>query len=399
MWKIEGEDYDLTNFINTHPGGKISIESMKGEECSQLLIQYHPNINSTLKYLQKYKINKNVEHKTQLTSKGFYKDLREVVKTKIGTKRSDYYWDTKSLMGFWSIGMPLYLLFFYMTLNVNSFFGIPLGVAWTMFNGRNLHEATHRTVFRNKYMARIFEVISHAPISIPLLWHYQHNVSHHSFTNDYIKDVDTNYIRQVLLPLRKYKITKYIMPFIILFAGISTTFFLYVIEPFIVVTTSTYNHTLNVPKIYYSELFTYVLVNGLIIKSSLLAWVLMNISASVWFLFWSQLSHLHSDNIDNINSYEFTDNYLDVWAKNQVESSTNYMTNSWLYYYMSFGLTYQIEHHLFPYISQGKYYLITDDIERVCKAHGVKYTRINNMGTLLYSVWKSLTEMPVIKMD
>ena len=253
MWKIEGEDYDLTNFINEHPGGKLPIESMKGEECSQILIQYHPNINSTLKYLQKYKINKNVERKTQLTSKGFYKDLQEVVKTKIGTKRCDYYWDTKSLLGFCSIGMPLYLLFFYLTLNVNGFFGIPLGIAWSMFNGRVLHEATHRTIIQNKYVNRFCEIISHAPLSIPFLWHYQHNVSHHSFTNDYIKDVDTKYINQSIFPLRKYKIIKYIMPFILIFGSITTTFFLYMIEPLIVVITATYNHTIHTPKISYSE--------------------------------------------------------------------------------------------------------------------------------------------------
>ena len=301
----------------------------------------------------------------------------------------------KKSIGVLGRGMPIYLLFFYLT-----FFGIPLGITWTMFNGRILHEASHRTMFRNKYVNRLFEFIYHPPLSIPFLWHYQHNVSHHSFTNDSIKDVDTGYIRQFILPLRKYKIVKYIMPFIMIFASISTSFAFSIFVPLVIMTTSSYIFTLNVPKICYSELVTYILVNGLIIhQSSLLAWVLMNISSSIWFVFWSQLSHLHSDNIDNIKSYELADNYLDVWAKNQVESSTNYMTNSWLYYYMSFGLTYQIEHHLFPYISQGKYYLITDDIERVCKAHGVKYTRINNMGTLLYSVWKSLTEMPVIKMD
>ena len=40
MWIIEREDYDLTDFINIHPGGRLPIESMKGKECSQILIQY-----------------------------------------------------------------------------------------------------------------------------------------------------------------------------------------------------------------------------------------------------------------------------------------------------------------------------------------------------------------------
>ena len=30
MWKINGKFYDLTNFLEFHPGGKIILEQCKG---------------------------------------------------------------------------------------------------------------------------------------------------------------------------------------------------------------------------------------------------------------------------------------------------------------------------------------------------------------------------------
>ena len=49
MWCIENQFYDLTNFIDQHPGGRLMIEAMQGSgECAQLILQYHPNIAQTL---------------------------------------------------------------------------------------------------------------------------------------------------------------------------------------------------------------------------------------------------------------------------------------------------------------------------------------------------------------
>ena len=32
MWKIHGKCYDLTNFLDKHPGGKTILSACKGEE-------------------------------------------------------------------------------------------------------------------------------------------------------------------------------------------------------------------------------------------------------------------------------------------------------------------------------------------------------------------------------
>lgn len=61
------------------------------------------------------------------------------------------------------------------------------------------------------------------------------------------------------------------------------------------------------------------------------------------------------------------------WAAGQVEHSMNFAQNSTLAFYISFGLNFQIEHHLFPGISHDHYEALSPKIQAVCKKHGVEY--------------------------
>lgn len=59
------------------------------------------------------------------------------------------------------------------------------------------------------------------------------------------------------------------------------------------------------------------------------------------------------------------------WFKAQVESSCTYggMVAGWL----SGGLNFQVEHHLFPRMSSAHYPYIAPKVREVCKKHGVNY--------------------------
>lgn len=59
------------------------------------------------------------------------------------------------------------------------------------------------------------------------------------------------------------------------------------------------------------------------------------------------------------------------WFKAQVETSSTYggMIAGWL----TGGLNFQIEHHLFPRMSSAWYPYIAPTVRRVCAKHGVKY--------------------------
>ena len=62
----------------------------------------------------------------------------------------------------------------------------------------------------------------------------------------------------------------------------------------------------------------------------------------------------------------------------------NFALGSELAFYISFGLNYQIEHHLFPGICHDHYTRLAPKVEHVCKKHGVHYW---NEPSLLKSIW------------
>lgn len=44
-WKVHGVDYDLTDFVNLHPGGKEAVLLARGRDCTALFESYHPFTN------------------------------------------------------------------------------------------------------------------------------------------------------------------------------------------------------------------------------------------------------------------------------------------------------------------------------------------------------------------
>jgi len=59
------------------------------------------------------------------------------------------------------------------------------------------------------------------------------------------------------------------------------------------------------------------------------------------------------------------------WAKTQVETSSTY--GSFISGYLTGGLNFQIEHHLFPRMSSSWYPYIAPKVREICKKHGVRY--------------------------
>lgn len=76
------------------------------------------------------------------------------------------------------------------------------------------------------------------------------------------------------------------------------------------------------------------------------------------------------------------------WYKAQVETSSTYggMISGWL----TGGLNFQVEHHLFPRMSSAWYPYIAPTVREVCKKHGVQYVYYpwlwqNMISTLKYT--------------
>ena len=98
---------------------------------------------------------------------------------------------------------------------------------------------------------------------------------------------------------------------------------------------------------------------------------LMGVSESLTLSMLFSLSHnfVHSDRDPTA---EFKKNGEAVcWFKSQVETSSTY--GGAVSGYLTGGLNFQVEHHLFPRMSSAWYPYIAPTVREVCKKHGVKY--------------------------
>ena len=80
-----------------------------------------------------------------------------------------------------------------------------------------------------------------------------------------------------------------------------------------------------------------------------------------------QIAHIY-ENCEDLADYQFSG-----WYKDQVEQTRNFATKNVFWNWFLGGLNFQIEHHLFPYISSCHYPRIQPLVKRMCEKHHVTY--------------------------
>jgi len=71
---------------------------------------------------------------------------------------------------------------------------------------------------------------------------------------------------------------------------------------------------------------------------------------------------------------KITDNKVDIdWARVQIETTMDYGHDSWLTYFFTGALNYQVVHHLVPYVSSVHYREIAPIVKQIVEKHGITY--------------------------
>jgi linoleoyl-CoA desaturase len=97
--------------------------------------------------------------------------------------------------------------------------------------------------------------------------------------------------------------------------------------------------------------------------------VLMVTSALVTTIF--ILAHLSEDQI--FPEMELDGTMSDEWAIHQLRTSANFATNNPFWNWYCGGLNFQIEHHLFPWLSHVHYKKVQPMVQQFCKENGLAY--------------------------
>ena len=77
LWRVHDKYYDLTDFIEKHPGGKIWIEKNKGTDITELFESHHIEIEKAKIILKKYfvkdaEIQRNSKYVSDKTVKSVF---------------------------------------------------------------------------------------------------------------------------------------------------------------------------------------------------------------------------------------------------------------------------------------------------------------------------------------
>ena len=187
-WSIYGNKYDLTPFIDKHPGGKEILQKTKDMgDITPLFESYHTfsNKEHIRKHLEDYKIEGSSESSYDFK---LYDELSNRIKTNYKLKRTNMK-ATLQKQVYVMIMLTGYIVLTYICLfdlhfTLEIILGTLLGLIWISLGFNVMHDASHYAFFTNprlnNHASKLWNAFSSWNHNI---WFYNYILSRHSFTN------------------------------------------------------------------------------------------------------------------------------------------------------------------------------------------------------------------------
>jgi linoleoyl-CoA desaturase len=401
MWFIYGKKYDLTKFIEFHPGGKDIIQKTKNQEDITALFEtYHAfsNIDKIKQSLNKYEIvdtNPKENYKYDFTN---YHKLLEEVKVLYPNRKTIK--STNFFVLLDSIIFVAYISCFYIGMfsNYSYFFRIfcsfIAGLTYISLGFNVMHDASHFAISTNENVNNILNKIWHAwGLWNSKIWFFHHVYNHHSFTGIENHDPDLYHLKPFgqkvatnshsskqnwLLKNQSYTVPYFLFLFPGQYFGQCISYFLTLSKQRIFTIKLEDKNHYDIIDILFIIVKLFCLYKGLFINT-----IIYIISLNFWYSINIVGDHdTYETAIEN--HYNGND-----WCKMQICNSGNFINNSIIWTYLFGGINYQIEHHLFPNVSHIHYPAISIIVKKYCKENNITYVHINSM----YETYKSFLKM------
>eukprot|EP01087_Luapelamoeba_hula_P000145 TRINITY_DN10089_c0_g2_i1.p1 TRINITY_DN10089_c0_g2~~TRINITY_DN10089_c0_g2_i1.p1 ORF type:complete len:458 (-),score=57.87 TRINITY_DN10089_c0_g2_i1:81-1454(-) len=394
---VRGKVYDVTGWMDKHPGGREVLTLNAGRDATQLFEAYHPLTVTAV--LSKYEIGtlKSSEHPTFPPISPFYRTLKERVEKHFRDTH------TRANESFYLMGVSFAIVavlaaahYYSMVLAENHFvvsllLASVVGVCMALTCLIPVHEASH-AAFQGRFpiVSRFFGAfLDYVNGCSYYMWLHQHFLGHHPYTNlsDVDPDVHTNdtdfrRIKSDQTLMSHYSLQKFYAPLVY---GLLAVKFRISDVQMMVFSKTNGKIALNPPDTWHTVVFwtgkafyfTYkFLLPMYLLNVSFLSAFILSFWAdliSSWYLtFVFQVNHVVAPAVwPTVNK---DTRVVDMdWAEMQVSSTIDYAHDSKLATFFSGALNYQVTHHLFPYISQAYYPEIAPIIRQVCKEFNKPY--------------------------
>lgn len=388
VWNLYGKKYNLQDYIIFHPGGETILKNTENEpDITTLFETYHAF--SRKKYyktiLDKYEV-KESESLTEQIDFDFtnYNKLIEKIKTRFPTRESikaplDWYFQNGFVLMLYIY--TFYHGFFSNTTIYKCAFAQIAGLCYISLGFNVFHDASHYAVSIypniNRFLAKIWASWG---LWNNDLWFYHHVVNHHSYTGLDKKDPDLYHLKPFVNKTVGGKVKAQLLnnyteflPFItIIFPGYYVGQIIgYFASPF---QQKTFH--IRIPNKRYYDIIDICLI---LLKVYCLYYggIFSTINYIIALNFWYHINiAMDHDTYETIIENHYTGK---DWLKLQICNSANFLNQSWLWTRFFGGINYQIEHHLFPNMSNVYYPTISPIVQDFCKENGITYIHYDNL--------------------
>jgi linoleoyl-CoA desaturase len=258
------------------------------------------------------------------------------------------------------------------------------------------HDAGHQAYFKSKRHNKLLFAIMDFIGSNSYMWDVKHNKAHHIYTN--VHSFDEDITGAYLLRLSPHSPLNPINQFQFIYAWVLYLFiyihivWVYNFQQFFATTFGPFKNLKHPPKEWFKLLlwkqfyFSYTIVLPLIFlditwNQFLLGYFIVCASAGFLLAIVFYLGHC----VELANEFPLPHKeQLNVsWAAQQMKTTCNFGTNNKVLTWLTGGLNFQIEHHLFPNICSIHYPQISKLVKTAAESHRLTY---HNYPTFLSAV-------------
>jgi len=259
-------------------------------------------------------------------------------------------------------------------------------ISWMSLGFNVMHDASHYAISMtpqiNEYLSKLYNGLN---LWNSKIWFYHHVLHHHSFTGILYRDPDISHYYPFAIKKREdqsrsiWKITQQnqesVIPFLIfLFPGQHVAQSIsYAIAAF-----RRKLWRMNLPDTNHTSKFydpldmlgvfiTLTCFRIAILRGNLAYLILFVVSNNIIYALNVIFDH---DSVENLVTNEYEG---DNWLKMQIQHSANFMNGDHAWTRIFGSINYQIEHHLFPSMSNYYYPEIQPIVEEYCHEHGIPY--------------------------
>lgn len=392
--------YDITPWIQHHPGGNV-LNILAGEDSTAMYYSNHFKDSKHL--LNKFLIGYVDKHKPlfDVYEDEFLITLKKRVRQYFKNNNINYRETNKNYqrLTFTSLLLIACWLCMYFLPPWGILAAIPMGLATSSLIGSFGHEFIHGNIFSQLSRRRGYWVLNNIlwGLFIPLMperyFQYEH-IRHHNFPMHPEHDYDVYALKDIVRlshnipkkPQHNFQhiyapFTYGIYIFLQLLGGYTTTFF---------DKREILKDKGNLRDIIFSSTVAFSFHIFLPIYLTNVWWVLL--CAGIYFFTWQSAIYV-SSGLPHMTEINPLENKQNSWSFHVCNTTKNLKGGNWFFDWVTGGLNFHLEHHLFPSIPQEHLHSIAPIVKQTCEEFNYPYKNYTSFRSYYSDHYKFLKSL------